>query len=176
MQGAKTFSTSLASYFKLSKELSPKKEKEKENLSKIPYILAIGSLMCTMVYTRLDIAHPVGVVSRFMRNTERTHWEAVKWILRNLRCTTNAALCFGGLEIRFQGCVDWDLARDLNKSRSTMGYIFALGSATINWKLELQDVVALSTTEVLCSQNYRTLLHFLLPEVIESEHSNNNNS
>jgi hypothetical protein len=37
----------------------------------------------------------VGVVSRYMNNPGKEHWEAVKWILRYLRGTTHA-LCFGG--------------------------------------------------------------------------------
>ena len=35
-------------------------------MSKVPYALIIGSLMYAMVYTKLDIANVVGVVSRFM--------------------------------------------------------------------------------------------------------------
>ena len=90
MQGAKPVSTPLASHFKLSKELSPKTKQEKVNMSKIPYASAVGSLIYAMVCTRPDIAHAVGVVSRFMSNPGKAHWEAVKWILRYLRGTTNA--------------------------------------------------------------------------------------
>ena len=35
-------------------------------MSKVPYASTIGSLMYAMVYTKLDIANVVGVVSRFM--------------------------------------------------------------------------------------------------------------
>ena len=76
----------------------------------VPYASAIGSLIYAMVCTRPDIAHVVGVVSRFMHNTGKTHWVAVKWILRYLRGTINAALCFGGSDITLQGYVDSDLA------------------------------------------------------------------
>ena len=147
MHGAKPVSTPLASHFKLSKELSPKTEQEKENMSKVPYASAVGSLMYAMVCTRPDIAHAVGVVSRFMSNPGKMHWEAVKWILRYLRGTTKAALHFGGSEIKLHGYVDSDLAGDLDRSRSTTGYVFTLGSAAVSWKSQLQDVVALSTTE-----------------------------
>lgn len=40
-------------------------------MSKVPYALAFGSLMYAMVYTRLDIAHIVEVVSRYMSNLEK---------------------------------------------------------------------------------------------------------
>ena len=35
-------------------------------MSKVPYALVVGSLMYAMVCTRPDIAHAVGVVSRYM--------------------------------------------------------------------------------------------------------------
>ncbi|RVW61459.1 Retrovirus-related Pol polyprotein from transposon TNT 1-94 [Vitis vinifera] len=63
---AKPVSTPLGSHFKLSKEQSPKTEEERDHMSKVPYASAIGSLMYAMVCTRPDIAHAVGVVSRFM--------------------------------------------------------------------------------------------------------------
>ena len=37
-------------------------------MSKAPYASTIGSLMYAMVCTRPDIAHGVGVVSRYMNN------------------------------------------------------------------------------------------------------------
>eukprot|EP01018_Ginkgo_biloba_P007114 Gb_02705 [translate_table: standard] len=65
-------------------------------MSKVSYSSVVGSLMYAMVCTRMDIAYAVGVVSRFMNNLGKEHWEAVKWILRYLRGTTAQALCFGG--------------------------------------------------------------------------------
>jgi hypothetical protein len=47
-------------------------------MSKVPYASAIGSLMYAMVCTRPDIAHAVGVVSRYMSNPGKQHWETVK--------------------------------------------------------------------------------------------------
>ena len=38
--------------------------------------------MYAMFCTRPDIAHAMGVVSRYMNNPGKEHWEAVKWILR----------------------------------------------------------------------------------------------
>jgi hypothetical protein len=67
-------------------------------MSRVPYSSVVGSLMYAMVCTRPDIAHAVGVVSRYMNNPGKEHWEAVKWILRYLRGTANHALCFGGSE------------------------------------------------------------------------------
>ena len=66
MNEVKPVSTPLGSHFKLNKEQSLKTEEKRDHMSKVPYALAIGSLMYVMVCTRLDIAHVVGVVSRFM--------------------------------------------------------------------------------------------------------------
>jgi len=46
-------------------------------MAKIPYTCAIGSLMYAMICIRPDIAHAMGVVSRFMSNLGRKHWEVV---------------------------------------------------------------------------------------------------
>jgi hypothetical protein len=67
-------------------------------MSRVPYSSAFGSLMYAMVCTRPDIAHAVGVVSRYMNNPGKEHWEAAKWILKYLRGTTTHPLCFGGLD------------------------------------------------------------------------------
>eukprot|EP00253_Pinus_taeda_P004050 PITA_04050 len=96
MHNAKPVSTPFASHFKLSKEMCPKTQEDVDYMSKVPYASAVGSLMYAMVCTRPDIAHAVGVVSRYMNNPGKEHWMAVKWILRYLKGTTNQALCFGG--------------------------------------------------------------------------------
>jgi transposase InsO family protein len=148
MENAKPVNVPLGSQFKLSSKDSPKSQEERAQMQKTPYASAIGSLMYAMVCTRPDIAHAVGVVSRFMSNPGRKHWEAVKWVLRYLRSTTDQALCFEGKEIVLAGYVDSDFASsDLEKRRSTTGYVFTLGGTAVSWASKLQKVVALSTTE-----------------------------
>ena len=73
MNEAKPVGTPLGSHFKLSKEQSPKTKEERDHMSKVPYALAIGSLMYAMVCTRPDIAHAVGVVSRNMSRPGKQH-------------------------------------------------------------------------------------------------------
>eukprot|EP00253_Pinus_taeda_P026498 PITA_26498 len=43
--------------------------------------------------------------------------------------------------------VDSDFARDVDKRRSTSGYVFTLAGGAISWMSKLQNIVALSTTE-----------------------------
>ena len=104
--------------------------------------------MYAMVCTRPDISHVVSVVSRFMSNPGKIHWEAVKWIMRYLRGSTDVCLVFEGQKnCGVVGYVDSDYAGDLDKSRSLTGYIFTVFECTISWKATLQPTVALSTTE-----------------------------
>ena len=68
----------MQAYLKLSKDDSPKSDAEKEEMAKVPYSSAVGSLRYAMVATRPDIAHAVGVVSnKYMSNPGKSHWEAV---------------------------------------------------------------------------------------------------
>eukprot|EP00253_Pinus_taeda_P006171 PITA_06171 len=46
---------------RLSVEQCPKTQEEEEDMSRVPYASAVGSLMYAMVCTRPDIAHAVGV-------------------------------------------------------------------------------------------------------------------
>ncbi|KAI4305960.1 hypothetical protein L6164_029285 [Bauhinia variegata] len=78
MNKAKAVSTPLANHFKLSTRHAPSDDDEKARMQHIPYRPAVGSLMYAMVCTRPDIAHEVGVVSRFLSNPGREHWNAVK--------------------------------------------------------------------------------------------------
>lgn len=116
-------------------------------MKNVPYSSAVGSLMYAMVSTRPDIAHAVGVVSRYMHNPGKEHWNAVKWILRYLAGTSSYSLCYGGETLDIQGYVDADHSGDRDSGRSTTGYVFTVAGTAVSWMSQLQKVVALSTTE-----------------------------
>jgi len=89
-----------------------------------------------MVCTRPDLAHAVGMVSRYMSNRGKEHWKAVKWILRNLQGTKSRGIVFerkDGAD-RVAGFVNSDYASDLYKRRSTPGYVFTLASEPVSWR------------------------------------------
>jgi hypothetical protein len=96
-------------------------------MSRVPYSSTVGSLMYVMVCTRPYIAHVVGVVSRYMKNPGKQHWEVVKWILRYFRGSATHALCFRGSDIVLQRYVDSDMVGDKYSRRSTTGYVFTIG-------------------------------------------------
>ena len=95
MEKANPVATPFASHFKLSSKQSPASEKEKVEMAIVPYASAVGSLMYAMVCTRPDITHAVGVVSRYLSNPGKEHWNVVKWILKYLKGTSKMGLCFG---------------------------------------------------------------------------------
>ena len=92
-------------------------------MSHIPYANAVGSLMYAMISTRPDISHAVGVVSRYMANPGKEHWAAVKWVLQYLRGINNYCITFDVCSDEVCGYVDSDFAGDLDKRRSTSGYV-----------------------------------------------------
>ena len=149
MDNAKPISTPLANHFRLSTSQCPKTDDEVNDMSKVPYASAVGWLMYAMVCTRLDQAHAVSVVSKFLSNLGRLHWYAVKWIFRYIRGTTDYGITFSKQQsdpsVKRQ--VDADNAGDLDDRRSTTGYVFTLGGGPICWKSMIQSLVVLSTTE-----------------------------
>jgi len=63
----------LAGYIKLSSKQCPQLQKEEEEMSRVPYASAVGSLMYAMVYNRPDLTYAVSIVSRFMSNPGKQH-------------------------------------------------------------------------------------------------------
>ncbi|KAI4357255.1 hypothetical protein L6164_001216 [Bauhinia variegata] len=127
--------------------MRPSSEAKRMEISQVPYASVVRSLMFAMICIRLDIAHAVGMVTRYMTNLSREHWNVVKRVLRYLKGTENVALCYGGSDFIVKGYVDSDYACDLNKSKSTTGYVFALAGGAVSWVSKLQSVVATSTTK-----------------------------
>ncbi|XP_047267648.1 secreted RxLR effector protein 161-like [Capsicum annuum] len=142
--------TPLAPHLKLSSRLSLTTDEEQEYMAKVPYTNAVGSLMYAMVYTRPDIFKTVSVVSRYMYDSRKGHWQAVKWILRYLHNIVDVGLTFErdkSLSQCIVGYCDSDYAGDLDKRQSTTGYLFTLGKSPVSWKSTLQSTGALSTIE-----------------------------
>ena len=73
MENAKAVNTPLPGHLKLTKEMCSKTQEYVDKMSKVPYASDVGSLMYVMVCTRPDIAHAVGVVSRYMSHPRIEH-------------------------------------------------------------------------------------------------------
>ncbi|XP_071635072.1 uncharacterized protein [Temnothorax longispinosus] len=133
---------------KLSKEQCPSSDAEREEMRKVSYREAVGSLIYASQGTRPDISHAVNMVSRFSNDPGRAHWNAVKRIFRYLRGTTDTRLQFsrdGNHTIEGYGDADW--ANETDKRRSVTGSIFLFQGGPISWQSKKQGTTALSTTE-----------------------------
>ena len=129
MQDSKPVNVPIPVGVNLSVEQCPKTQEEEEDMSRVPYASAVGSLMYAMVCTRPYIAHAVGVLSRFMSNPRKEHWTVVKQVFRYLRGTSDYGLCYQGrpgLErvLNIHGFVDADWDGDMYQRISTSGYVF----------------------------------------------------
>ena len=58
--------------------MSPTSIEEHEYMTHISYASAVGSLMYIMVCTRPDLSQTVSMVSKYIHDPGRGHWEAVK--------------------------------------------------------------------------------------------------
>ncbi|KAM1254549.1 hypothetical protein ACFX2G_029491 [Malus domestica] len=111
------------------------------------YRQLVGSLIY-LTLTRPDISYAVGVMGRYMQNPKKPHLEAVRRILRYVKSTIDYGFLYKkGEDCKLVGYCDADYAGDHNTRRSTIGYVFKLGSRTIFWCSKRQPTVSLSTTE-----------------------------
>ncbi|KMQ82579.1 retrovirus-related pol polyprotein from transposon tnt 1-94 [Lasius niger] len=132
----------------LTKDMSPISQQEIDEMRNIPYQNAVGSIIYACQGTRPDLAHAVGMISRFNSNPGKEHWKAVKRIFRYLKGTINLGLEYSKkAEQDIIGFADANWASDLDLRRSTTGYAFILQGAAMSWNSKRQPTVALSTTE-----------------------------
>ena len=112
--------------------MSPKTSEERERMAMIPYASAIGSIMYTMLYTRLDVAYALGIVSRFQADSGENYWKLLKNILKYLRRTKDIFLIYGGSELKLEGYTDSSFQSDPDDSKSTSGYVFTLNGGAVS--------------------------------------------
>ena len=74
----------------------------------MPYREAVGSLNWATVGTRPDIAFVIGVLSQYLENPGRAHWEAAKWVFCYLQGTKDWKLTYGGVTRGIIGFTDAD--------------------------------------------------------------------
>jgi len=73
--------------------------------------------------------------------------EYYKKILGYVKGTSDAVLYFGGSEFIIKGYVNSDIAGDLNKRRSSAGYVFTFAGVVVSWVSKLQTIVVVSNIE-----------------------------
>ena len=96
MQDSKLVKVPISVGVNLSIEQCPKTQEEEEDMSCVPYASAVGSLMYSMVCTRSNIAHALGVLSRFMSKPGKENWTTMNQVFRYLHGTSENVMCYQG--------------------------------------------------------------------------------
>ncbi|GJX29994.1 retrovirus-related pol polyprotein from transposon TNT 1-94 [Tanacetum coccineum] len=119
--------------------------------------VTVGSLMFAMICTRPDIAHAVGVVSRYMVEPGRQHWEAVKRIFRYVKGTSDVAL------------LSWVSKRESVVAMSTSKEEYGCRYSSQQEAVWLTDVVGVSGHQPFHSKtkHIRVQYHFVREKVEE---------
>ena len=100
---------------------------ELEKMSKIPYALAIGSIMYAMICTRPDVLCALSLTSRYQSCPGNYHRILVKKILMYLNKTKDKFLVFGGVSALYvKGYTYASFQTDKDDFRSQSDYIFTL--------------------------------------------------
>lgn len=147
MQDCNSMSTPADLNLSLSVKDSPVHESEKQEMRKISYREAVGSLMFIAIVSRPDIMYSVNQVSRFLNNPGQTHWIAIKRIFWYLQGTATIGIMYTGSNNTLKIFSDADFANDIDNRKSISGYISTLANAPITWLSKQQKCVARSTTE-----------------------------
>ncbi|XP_062102836.1 secreted RxLR effector protein 161-like [Humulus lupulus] len=118
-------------------------------MKNVPYSNAVRSIMYLMVCTRPDLAYVISVLSKYISNLGREHWNAMKWVFRYLIKSMDVGLKFKKQDSRptIEGYSDAGYAGDRDNKNSTSAYYFLIGGNCVSWRVQLQPVIALSTTK-----------------------------
>ncbi|BAT90084.1 hypothetical protein VIGAN_06125700, partial [Vigna angularis var. angularis] len=110
----------------------------------------IGSLwfLCN---SRPELAFCLGLISRFMGSSKRSHLLTAKRVLRYVQGTIDHGILFAigkqKFELESVGYTDTDHGGDLVERKSTFGFVFLLNKALASWCSKKQPVIALSNCE-----------------------------
>ena len=128
------------------------------------YRMLIGGLLYAAITTRMDIAHIVGQLSRFLADPHQHQLDAAYHVLRYLSGTSDLGIMFGvsseesmDAKVSFgspvsssqpmTGYSDANWGSDLKDRRSVSGAVVRLWGSPVSWISRRQNTVALSSTE-----------------------------
>lgn len=94
---------------KKSVQFTERTEREASPPKKKRYQGMIGSIIFSMVETRLDIAYATLLISHFTKNLSYQHTEVVKTILKYLKWSKNRGIAYDGEEkLKIESWLDSD--------------------------------------------------------------------
>ena len=162
MENCNAVSTPMVS--RLTSEMSPKTEKEKEEMLEYPYRELVRKLMYLATCTWPDIAFTVRELTKFMSNYGREHWQAAKHLLQYLQGTRSLGIIYRHKDKAFplfKGFTDSDWVRGESR-KSVCGYVIEMGGGGISWSSKQQSIVALSS----CEAEYVASMHAVTPDAV----------
>nr|GAT43053.1 polyprotein [Mycena chlorophos] len=156
MTNTKPLSVPLDPNHQLSIDQCPTSDIEKQDMKKVPYRELIGGLVWLWTATRPDLAFSVTILSRFVSNPGRPHWDAAKRVLQYLKGTRTLGLTYGGSaeQLGLNIFADAD-GMSIEDRKAVSGYVFTLNGGSVSWSSKQQAITALSTTEA----EYISLTH-----------------
>ena len=108
----------------------------------------VGGLQYLATCTRPDLAQSASALARFAASPGREHMALAKGVLRYLAGTREFGLEYGPHgSPQLRGYCDSDWAGDVEKRKSTSGYVFMLHGGPVSWSSKLQATVACSSFE-----------------------------
>eukprot|EP00253_Pinus_taeda_P033858 PITA_33858 len=140
---------------------SLKKKFEMTHLGHLHYFLSLKSCKPSKVFsspnprkllylthTHPDLSFVVGLIARFMQTPRESNWKSAKRILHYVRGTVQFGIHYSAEESPLLvGFTDSDWAGDPDDRKSTVGYVFTLGSGPITWACKKQAAISLSSAE-----------------------------
>ncbi|XP_038896547.1 secreted RxLR effector protein 161-like [Benincasa hispida] len=122
-----------------------------------PYLFrsTIGALQY-LTHTRLDIAHIVNHLSKFLKAPTNIHWQATKRVLRYISATRHHGLLFQpNTDLQLTTFSDANWASNIDDRKSIAAYCVYVDNNLISWSSKKQTMVARSNTK----SEYRVLAH-----------------
>jgi len=117
-------------------------------MRKIPYLIAIGSLMYLATTTCPEIAYAACVLACFRMDPGIAHWSMVKHLLQYLKGTTSTQSLTSPIQHPTNHLFSNADHRECNNSsRSTSRYLIKVETGAISWSSKLQGIITLSLTE-----------------------------
>ena len=78
----------------LTSDMCPTTDIERDEMAGKPYVNLLGKIMYAQVRTRYDVSNVVKNLSRFQKNLDMMHWQALLHLLGYLKATAHYKLTY----------------------------------------------------------------------------------
>jgi len=132
---------------RLTKEMSPRNQAERDAMASVPYAQAVGALHWLVRATCPLIAHAVAEVARFVSDPGHLHWQAVVRIFCYLKRVKNVPFRVksdGTMRLAAYSDASWTSCDD---AKSYTAFFVYVGGALVSWRSRRQPEWAQSATE-----------------------------